>query len=102
MKTSKSLIRPFTKIQISPTSLDTFDVSANLIHLIKHQYISNPNTMFGSITYDGLINIPVIVATASNDIHNINIALSHVTSSGCNWTTSEISDRIDFIIYSTD
>jgi hypothetical protein len=42
MKTSKSLIRPTPKIQISPTSHDTFDVSANLIHSIKHQYISNP------------------------------------------------------------
>jgi len=102
MKTSKSLIRPTPKIQISPTSHDTFDVSANLIHSIKHQYISNPNSMFGSITYDRVINVPVIVASASNDIHNINIALSDVTTTGCNWTTSEISDRIDFIIYSTN
>ena len=89
--------------QISPTSHDTFDVSANFkIHLIKHQYISNPNSTIGSITYDGLINVPVIMASASNDIHVINIALSDITSIGCNWTTSEISDRIDFIIYSTD
>uniref|UniRef100_A0A6C0D446 Uncharacterized protein n=1 Tax=viral metagenome TaxID=1070528 RepID=A0A6C0D446_9ZZZZ len=86
---------------ISPTSLYTFDVSANLTHL-KHQYISNPNSMIGSIAYDGLINIPVIVASASNDIHPINIAVFDVTSIGCNWTTSEISDRIDFIIYSND
>ena len=85
----------------SPTSLDIFDVSANLKILIKHQYILNPNSIFGSITYDGLINVHVIVASASND-HNINIAVSDVTSIGCNWTTSEISDRIDFIIYSTD
>ena len=89
------------KTQISPTSLDTFDVSANSKILIKHQFIQIPNSMFGSITYDGLVNIPVIVASASND-HNINIAVSDVTSSGCNWTTSEISDRIDFIIYSND
>jgi len=90
-----------SQISISPTSLDPFDVSANLTYL-KHQYISNPNSTFGSITYDGLINIPVIVASASNDNHPINIALSDVTSIGCNWTTSEISDRIDFIIYSND
>jgi len=90
-----------SQIPISPTSLDTFDVSANLTHL-KHQYISSPNSTFGSITYDGLINIPVIVASASNDMHTINIAVSDVTSIGCNWTTSEISDRINFIIYSND
>ena len=90
-----------SQIPISPTSLDTFDVSANLTHL-KHQYVSNPNSIFGSITYDGLINIPVIVATASNDISTINIAVSNVTSSGCDWVTSIISDRIDFVIYSTD
>lgn len=89
--------------KISPTSLDTFDVSANLkIHLIKHQCIINPSNTFGSISYNGIINVPVIVASASNNIDNINIALSDVTPIGCNWTTSEISDRIDFIIYSTD
>lgn len=89
--------------QISPTSIDSFDVSANSkIQLIKHQYIPNPTNTFGSITYDGLINIPVIVATASNDTSTINIAVSNVTLTGCNWVTSEISDRIDFIIYSTD
>ena len=98
-----SLIHQNHLNKISPTSLDSFDVSANLkIHLIKHQYIPNPNSMFGSITYDGLVNIPVIMATASNDVSNINIAVSNVTSSGCNWVTSIISDRIDFVIYSTD
>lgn len=92
-----------SQIPISPTSLVPFDVSANLKkYLIKHQYISNPNSTLGSITYDGIINIPVIVASASNDIHVINIALSNVTLTGCIWVTSEISDRIDFIIYSTD
>lgn len=103
VSTSMSMISLPMKPQISPTSLDPFDVSANLkIHLIQHQYISNPSSIFGSITYDGLVNIPVIVATASNDISTINIAVSNVTSKGCNWVTSIISDRIDFIIYSTD
>lgn len=62
-----------------------------------------PTGTTGSVTYSGFTNVPVVVATAvSTDGSVINISVSSVTNTGCNWTTSSLALRVNFIIYTTD
>jgi hypothetical protein len=62
-----------------------------------------PTGTTGAVTYSGFAAVPVVVGTAvSTDGSVISISVSSVTNTGCNWTTSSLALRVNFIIYSND
>jgi hypothetical protein len=64
-----------------------------------------PTGTNGIVNYSsfGFVNPPVVVATAvANDGVVISISISSVTNTGCNWTTSTLAIRVNFLFYTTD